>query len=173
MRYDPRTHHRRSIRLAGFDYSRAGAYFVTICAHNRELFLQAESVRDAVRTAWYELPERFPGGVLDEFVIMPNHIHGIIILEGRTASSVPTVLGAASGAQYYATRRREARPCAGSGCSSLQIAFWHRGQQGLGSLEPAVLAAQLPRAPHQRRRGVERHPAVHTDQSRKLAGRSG
>jgi REP element-mobilizing transposase RayT len=98
MRYDPRTHHRRSIRLAGFDYSRAGAYFVTICAHNRELFLQAESVRDAVRTAWYELPERFPGVVLDEFVIMPNHIHGIIILEGRTASSVPTVLGAASGA---------------------------------------------------------------------------
>jgi len=98
MRYDPRTHHRRSIRLAGFDYSRAGAYFVTICAHNRELFLQAESVRDAVRTAWYELPERFPGVVLDEFVIMPNHIHGIIILEGCAAVGAPTVLGAASGA---------------------------------------------------------------------------
>ena len=97
-KYDPQVHHRRSVRLVGFDYSQAGAYFVTICTHNRELSLQADSVRDAVRSAWCGLPARFPSIALDEFVIMPNHIHGIIILEGGAASSAPTVLGAASSA---------------------------------------------------------------------------
>ena len=96
MEYDPQAHHRRSVRLAGFDHSQAGAYFVTICTHDRELSLQAGPVRDVVRSAWCGLPARFPGVALDEFVIMPNHIHGIIILEGGAASGAPTVLGAAS-----------------------------------------------------------------------------
>jgi hypothetical protein len=93
--YDPRIHHRRSIRLAGHDYSHAGAYFVTICTHNRALSLQAEPVREVVRLAWCGLPERFPIVALDEFVIMPNHVHGIIILadaaSGDAASSAPTL----------------------------------------------------------------------------------
>jgi len=100
VEYDPRTHHRRSVRLAGYNYSQDGAYFVTICARERELSLQAEPVRDVVRSAWYGLPARFPGVALDEFVVMPNHIHGIILLVGGggAASSAPTVLGAASSA---------------------------------------------------------------------------
>jgi REP element-mobilizing transposase RayT len=91
VKYDPQVHHRRSVRLGGYNYSQAGAYFVTICTHDRELSLQAESVRDVVRSAWCGLPARFPGVALDEFVIMPNHIHGIIILEGGAASSAPTL----------------------------------------------------------------------------------
>jgi putative transposase len=95
--YDPRIHHRRSIRLAGYDYSQAGAYFVTICTHNRALSLQAEPVREVVRLAWCGLPERFPIVALDEFVIMPNHVHGIIILVDAAsrgaASSAPTGMG--------------------------------------------------------------------------------
>jgi REP element-mobilizing transposase RayT len=107
VRYNPQTHHRRSIRLPGHDYSQAGAYFITICTDNRELSLETEPVREAVRSAWYGLGARFPSVALDEFAIMPNHIHGIIILEGEAASaptvlgaasSAPTVLGAASGA---------------------------------------------------------------------------
>jgi putative transposase len=92
MKYDPTVHHRRSIRLAGYDYAQPGAYFVTICTCNRELSLQTERVKDAVRSAWLGLPARFPRVVLDEFVVMPNHLHGIIILAPTAASK-----GAASG----------------------------------------------------------------------------
>jgi putative transposase len=91
--YDPRIHHRQSVRLAGYDYAHAGAYFVTICIHNRALSLQPEPVREAVRLAWCGLSARFPIVALDEFVIMPNHVHGIIILADGAASS-----GAASSA---------------------------------------------------------------------------
>jgi len=91
MKYDPQIHHRRSIRLAGHDYSQAGAYFITICTHNGDLSLQDESVREVVRSAWCGLPDRFPGVALDEFVIMPNHIHGIIVLAGGAASGAPTL----------------------------------------------------------------------------------
>jgi REP element-mobilizing transposase RayT len=95
--YDPRIHHRRSIRLAGYDYSHAGACFVTICTHNRALSLQAEPVREVVRLAWCGLPARFPIVALDEFVIMPNHVHGIIVLADAAirgaASSAPTGMG--------------------------------------------------------------------------------
>jgi putative transposase len=80
MKYNPAFHHRRSIRLRGYDYSQAGAYFVTACTHNREALLAAEAIQRAVVSAWQALPERFPSVALDEFVIMPNHVHGIVIL---------------------------------------------------------------------------------------------
>ena len=95
--YDPRIHHRRSIRLAEHDYSQVGAYFVTICTHNRALSLQAEPVREVVRLAWSGLSARFPIVALDEFVIMPNHVHAIIILVDAAirgaASSAPAGMG--------------------------------------------------------------------------------
>ena len=90
MKYDPQIHNRRSIRLVGYDYSQAEAYFITICTHNRDLSLQTERVQEAVRLAWHAHPIRFPTIALDEFTVMPNHVHGIIIL-GDAASSVPTL----------------------------------------------------------------------------------
>jgi hypothetical protein len=77
---------RRSIRLKGYDYAGAGAYFVTICAQNREcLFGRIEDgqmiLNDAGRMVdmvWDQLPIRFPHLELDEFIVMPNHIHGIL-----------------------------------------------------------------------------------------------
>jgi REP element-mobilizing transposase RayT len=101
MKYDPQRHHRRSIRLFGYDYSQPGAYFVTICTYNRELSLEAEQVEEIVRSAWASLPARFPHVVLDEFVIMPNHIHGIVILvptTGAPLDSDTASRGAASSA---------------------------------------------------------------------------
>jgi putative transposase len=86
MRYDPQIHCRRSIRLPGYDYSQPGAYFVTICTYNRELSLQADQVKEAVRSVWLGLPPRFPRVVLDEFVIMPNHVHGIVLLAPTPAA---------------------------------------------------------------------------------------
>jgi REP element-mobilizing transposase RayT len=83
-------HHRRSIRLPGYDYAQTGAYFVTICTQNRECLLgevvDGEMVlNDAgrmVQSVWDGLPGRFPTVELDQFIVMPNHLHGIIVLVG-------------------------------------------------------------------------------------------
>ncbi|MEX2392423.1 MAG: transposase [Dehalococcoidia bacterium] len=74
-------HHRRSIRIPGYDYAVAGYYYVTMCTAERELTLEFANVRDAVYEVWNGLPKRFPGLDIDEFVVMPNHVHGIIILQ--------------------------------------------------------------------------------------------
>jgi REP element-mobilizing transposase RayT len=88
MTYDPTKHHRRSIRLAGYDYARAGAYFVTICTQNR-LSLFGEVVEDVMRPndaglmiaeTWTALADRFPRVIPDTFIVMPNHFHGILFL---------------------------------------------------------------------------------------------
>ena len=88
MRYDPDKHHRRSIRLKGYDYSQQGAYFVTLCAQNREpLFgeIVGEELRlnDAGRMVgeeWLRLADEFPFIETDECVVMPNHFHGILVI---------------------------------------------------------------------------------------------
>jgi len=88
--YDPRIHHRQSTRLRGYDYAKAGLYFITICCHNR-LCLFGDVVggmmilNDAGKNAddcWMEIPAHFPNVTLHEYVIMPNHVHGIIELIG-------------------------------------------------------------------------------------------
>jgi len=73
---------RRSIRLRGYDYSHAGAYFVTICTRNRACLFGEIVVGEMVKTVWNKLPDRFPNIDLDAFIIMPNHIHGIVVLVG-------------------------------------------------------------------------------------------
>jgi REP element-mobilizing transposase RayT len=84
--YNSERDHRRSIRLKGYDYAQAGAYFVTICAHDRE-FLFGEIVNGEmtlnktgrlVEQCWNDIPAHFPQVELDEFVVMPNHVHGIL-----------------------------------------------------------------------------------------------
>lgn len=86
--FDPKIHHRHSLRLRHYDYAQAGAYFITICTHNREcIFGNVEGdtvllndVGRVVQDGWDVLPVNFPGVELDAFVVMPNHIHGIIVL---------------------------------------------------------------------------------------------
>ncbi len=86
MPYDPRRHHRRSIRLKGYDYARAGAYFVTLCTKDRAclfgdivdgLMVLNEAGR-VVEECWNDIPAHFHQIILDAFVVMPNHIHGIL-----------------------------------------------------------------------------------------------
>lgn len=87
---------RRSPRLVEHDYSQPGLYFVTICTYDREPVLgnlaigenRLSSAGEVVQAAWEQLPDHFPGLELDAFVIMPNHIHGIVMLGGD--SDVPT-----------------------------------------------------------------------------------
>jgi putative transposase len=90
MRYDPLRHHRRSIRLRGYDYTQVGEYYVTLCIKDRESVL-GEIIRnemhltrigEIVEECWEDIPKHFSNAVLDEFVIMPNHVHGVVILVG-------------------------------------------------------------------------------------------
>jgi REP element-mobilizing transposase RayT len=80
MKYDPQKHHRRSIRLKGYDYHNAGAYFVTICTMDRECLLNDPIVNGIIDDVWLALTSWFPTVILDEFVVMPNHIHFILWL---------------------------------------------------------------------------------------------
>ena len=74
-------YHRHSIRLKDYDYSQAGAYFITICTHNKKLYLEKYCrLRNIVKKQWDNIPHRFKNVELDEFVIMPNHIHCIIVI---------------------------------------------------------------------------------------------
>jgi REP element-mobilizing transposase RayT len=97
MTYDPQKHHRRSIRLKGYDYTLAGAYFVTIVTQGRRhLFgevadgeIRLSEAGRMVYDVWMDLPKHYPGVELDAFVIMPNHIRGIIILVGAGPRACP------------------------------------------------------------------------------------
>jgi REP element-mobilizing transposase RayT len=88
MPYNPTIHNRRSIRLQGFDYSETGSYFITICTYKKE-HLFGEIVNSEMKlnllgqfayNQWKQIPQRFENVELNEFVIMPNHIHGIIVI---------------------------------------------------------------------------------------------
>jgi REP element-mobilizing transposase RayT len=88
MTFDPQKHHRRSIRLKGYDYTQPGAYFITVVTHDRQcLFgeivdgeMRLNEFGEIVRAEWFQTAVVRPYVVLhpDEFVVMPNHAHGII-----------------------------------------------------------------------------------------------
>jgi putative transposase len=94
MPYDPQKHHRRSIRLKGYDYTQAGAYYITIVAQNRTcLFgsvvngeVQLNDAGKMLQSQWEALPQRFPNIELDESIVMPNHWHGILVITDKTTN---------------------------------------------------------------------------------------
>lgn len=97
MPYNPEIHHRKSIRKAGHDYRDPGLYFVTICTRNREHdfgeivngAMELSAAGHIVRRAWRATPKIRPYVVLDAFIVMPNHIHGIIAMRRPTQSPGP------------------------------------------------------------------------------------
>ncbi len=88
MKYDPDVHHRRSIRLDGYDYSQTGCYFVTLCTFNRECqfgeimngAMQLNEIGTIAAEEWTKTAEIRNGISLDKWVVMPNHLHGIIAI---------------------------------------------------------------------------------------------
>ena len=102
--YNPDIHHRRSTRLKGYDYSQAGAYFITIVTQGRvclfgdvidgEMLLN--DAGEMAREVWDGMPDRFPSVEMDEFVVMPNHVHGVIFIH---QPHTPTVGASLVGAQ--------------------------------------------------------------------------
>jgi putative transposase len=88
MKFDPDRCKRRSTRLKGWDYASPGYYFITICTYERErLFgdvvngkMQLNDAGHFTEQCWKNIPKHFPYTDLDEFVIMPNHMHGIVVI---------------------------------------------------------------------------------------------
>jgi REP element-mobilizing transposase RayT len=95
-KYDPHKHHRRSIRLKGYDYSQPGYYFVTICVQDRiSLFgacsngvMQLSAAGEMIVRLLLSLIERFPTIKIESFVVMPNHIHFIIEFVGAVGATL-------------------------------------------------------------------------------------
>ena len=91
MAYNPRIHHRRSIRLQGYDYAQAGMYYLTLTTHGRERLFGEISANEMhlsdfgkiVLEEWQRTSVVRPEVELDEFVIMPDHVHGIMIIRAE------------------------------------------------------------------------------------------
>ena len=94
--FNPDSHHRRSIRLKAYDYSTAGAYFVTIVTQERLCLFgdvtdgeaQLTNAGEMIQQIWHAIPDRFPTIEMDEFVVMPNHVHGILIIHSDVGASL-------------------------------------------------------------------------------------
>jgi REP element-mobilizing transposase RayT len=107
MPFNPARHHRRSIRLPHYDYGAAGTYFVTIVTAHRECLFTDLHVRSIVERAWLGIPRFFPHAALDAWVVMPNHLHGIVVLtRRRSEAGCSGSLGAILGTFKSITARR-------------------------------------------------------------------
>ncbi len=91
MIYNPDENDRKTIRLKGYDYAQNGAYFVTICIKNKECIsgeildggILLNDAGEMIQTVWNALPEHYPHVELDQFVVMPNHMHGIVVISNN------------------------------------------------------------------------------------------
>jgi REP element-mobilizing transposase RayT len=98
-------HHRRSIRLKNYDYSQAGAYFITVCTQEHACLLgeivngemRLNDMGEIVASVWRSIPEHFPNAITDEFVVMPNHIHGIVAIADAPVGATHASQECASG----------------------------------------------------------------------------
>ena len=170
MAFDPDKHHRRSIRLKGRDYSQPGAYFVTICTRDRAcLFgdvvngeMRLNGSGETARRCWEDIPDHFPLVELDAFVIMPNHMHGIIVIQGRGEKSfAPTFAPTSTAPTTTITVENDRfnRSRVQNRCDEM-VPGKHR---------PTFhLATELPRTRCSKRGRTGGHPRIHPGQSRPL-----
>jgi REP element-mobilizing transposase RayT len=102
MPYNPDIHHRRSIRLKDYDYTQAGAYFITICTKQKQCIfgdikngeMRLNALGAIADRCWQQIPIHFPNTALDIYIIMPNHLHSILwILESSSKNKEPRKFG--------------------------------------------------------------------------------
>ena len=134
---------RKGLRYGSFDYSSPGAYFVTICTHEKscifgrivggEMFLN--DLGRVAEEAWRQVPVHFPEMRSDAWVVMPNHVHGIVFIAGRNTQEiesgsrqiqVPRALGAIVGGYKSSVTRRIRRMRPGFGTPVWQRGYYDR-----------------------------------------------
>ncbi|MGC3980762.1 MAG: hypothetical protein QM808_05830 [Steroidobacteraceae bacterium] len=101
---------RRYMRLRNYNYSETGAYFVTICAYQKRCMfgeisdgaMVLNKLGTLIESTWLQLSDHLPGLALDEFVIMPNHLHGIVALSGTGVMNYASTAGVNVGARFIA-----------------------------------------------------------------------
>ena len=161
MAVDSDARHRRSIRLPGYDYASAGAYFVTLVTQDRGCLFEDEAFHQIVEETWKWLADQYQHVCLDEYVVMPNHFHGILgITEPRRGRFANRPYGARKRPQ---TPRTPGRRFQDGINQTHQPPPWHARRTSL--------ATQLIRTCHSQRRGAQPHPPVHRRQPRELARR--
>src|SRR3954465_5707993 len=97
MPYDAQIHHRRALRLQRHNYTDVGAYFITICTEGRacafgeigDRQMKLSDVGTIVDGFWCTVQQKYPQIELDEFVVMPNHIHGLLWILGTAGAESP------------------------------------------------------------------------------------
>ncbi len=102
VKFDPQKHHRRSIRLKNYDYAQAGGYFITIVTYQRDMLfgkiirgeMQLSSYGKIADECWRAIPDHFPNVELGVYVVMPNHVHGVIVINDGPATNSSRVVGA-------------------------------------------------------------------------------
>ena len=198
MTSDLQRPHRRSIRLPGYDYALSGAYFVTVVVQQRACLLgtiennvmHLSPAGEMVRAAWESLPARFPHVAPDAFVVMPNHVHGVIFMMDDIwdHGSEPRAPGPDVGAPLVGAQGVDAGDASierrqHEGCPrarrwrcrrGMEITddgrLHHRRQTGrMGALLAAVAATIRAHCTRRRRPGFD--SALHPRQSTKLGAR--
>jgi REP element-mobilizing transposase RayT len=124
----PRAPRRKRLRLPAYDYTGAGPYFVTVCTHRRECIfgtvvdyeMRPSAFGEIVAANWRELPSYYPGTQLDAFVVMPNHFHGILLLnqDGESNHRLPALMRAFKAFSTRAVNERRGH---------VGAALWQRG----------------------------------------------
>jgi len=117
--FSPQKHHRRSIRLKGYDYAQPGGYFITIVTYQRaSLFgqivneeMQLNDFGKIADECWRAIAEHFPNLELGAYVVMPNHVHGIILIQDRADTSASA---RSRGTIYRAPTEEFQKPLVGS-----------------------------------------------------------
>ena len=88
---------RKNPRMTHFDYTSANYYFITVCTHNRECLFgtsgQLNVLGQLVQKGIENIPLHFPGVKMDKYVVMPNHVHAIVVIEEGCAASLSTIIG--------------------------------------------------------------------------------
>jgi REP element-mobilizing transposase RayT len=126
---------RHSIRLKGYDYSQSGAYFITICLQERADILgqiiddnvHVSAAGEMVQKVWDEIHEYYPGVFTDQFIVMPDHVHGIIVLEPDDADNYPKYsIGGIIKSFKALTTKRYGNGIANFGWPSYNKRLWQR-----------------------------------------------
>jgi len=131
-------YHRKSTRQPNHNYAWTGTYFITINSEGGEPLFETPELHTIFHETWMTLPERFPGVELDEFIIMPTHVHFIIHMEGNVEK--PVTLGNIIGAYKSLTTRAWLDHIKSKGLER-SCTIWHRGYDDRAILDAASLEA--------------------------------